>query len=407
MKLTKLKRVAVLRAGGTPAVQAERFWREPPNGVPWVAIGDMSDGRVVSHTVRHVSAEGIAEKRLPVGHPGTVLFAMYASLGAVAELAVEASWNQALLGIEPMPGVSERRFVRYWLEHLRPSLGALARSNTQDNLNAEQVGNLDFPVLSPEAQRAIADYLDTETNRIDTLITKKRRMIELLEEREQSLIDQWSDELAVEHGRVPLRRWSERIEQGWSPVCDSEPAEGAEWGVIKTSAVSSGTFLPENNKRLPDEIEPDLRWMLRDGDLLVTRGSGSRRKVGRAAVARLTERNLTLSDLVYRIVLTEADPAYIALAMSASSVRKQLEGSIRTDAGQTLKVRRDDVAGVRIPAVVGEQQPHEVAGVSISLSMLRHSRRVIAAQRRLLTERRQALITAGVAGHLPTARVAR
>ena len=34
-----------------------------------------------------------------------------------------------------------------------------------------------------EEQRAIADYLDTETGRIDALITKKRRMIELLEER--------------------------------------------------------------------------------------------------------------------------------------------------------------------------------------------------------------------------------
>ena len=32
-------------------------------------------------------------------------------------------------------------------------------------------------------QRAIADYLDTETARIDALITKKRRMIELLDER--------------------------------------------------------------------------------------------------------------------------------------------------------------------------------------------------------------------------------
>ena len=79
MKLTKLKRVAVLRAGGTPSVQAERFWRAPPDGVPWVAIGDMSDGGLVSHTARHVSPEGIADKRLPVGSPGTVLFAMYAS----------------------------------------------------------------------------------------------------------------------------------------------------------------------------------------------------------------------------------------------------------------------------------------------------------------------------------------
>ena len=274
-------------------------------------------------------------------------------------------------------------------------------------ISTEDFYNIPVAVPPLAQQRAIADYLDTETNRIDTLITKKRRMIELLEERAQSHIDQWNDQLVAEYGLVSLRRCFARIEQGWSPVCDSEPAEGVEWGVIKTSAVSSGTFLAGQNKRLPDEIEPDLRWMLCDGDLLVTRGSGSRGKVGRASVARVGDRNLTLSDLVYRVVLTEANPEYIALAMSASSVREQLEASIRTDVGQTLKVRRDDLAEVRIPAVASEQQPDEVAGVLTNLSLIRDSIRVINAQLGLLTERRQALITTGVAGHLSASRVAR
>ena len=40
-----------------------------------------------------------------------------------------------------------------------------------------------LPVPPVAEQRAIADYLDTETARIDTLISKKRRLIELLQER--------------------------------------------------------------------------------------------------------------------------------------------------------------------------------------------------------------------------------
>jgi type I restriction enzyme S subunit len=49
---------------------------------------------------------------------------------------------------------------------------------------------LDTPFLVPdvEMQRAIADYLDRETARIDALITKKQRMIELFKERRQALI---------------------------------------------------------------------------------------------------------------------------------------------------------------------------------------------------------------------------
>jgi len=153
------------------------MWSE--TGVPWVAIGDMTRSSVVVETDRSVSSAGIVDKRLPIGQSGTLLFAMYASLGAIAVLGIEASWNQAILGIEPLGDETDLRFVRYWLEHLRPGLTALARSNTQDNLNAEQVGSLPFPVMSVAQQAAIADFLDGETARIDALIAKKRRMVEL------------------------------------------------------------------------------------------------------------------------------------------------------------------------------------------------------------------------------------
>lgn len=214
MKPTRLKRVTKLRAGGTPPVGVEHFWCEPPDGIPWIAIGDMSVGGFVEQGSRHVTQAGIADKRLPIGRAGTVLFAMYASLGAVAELAVEACWNQALLGIEAVPGVSDQRFIRYWMESLRPSLGALARSNTQDNLNAEQVGNLDFPLLSAQTQREIAIYLDIETGRIDDLISKKRRMRDALEERLLFL----ARALTTEQGEIgPLRRFVRAVKTGTTP----------------------------------------------------------------------------------------------------------------------------------------------------------------------------------------------
>ena len=51
---------------------------------------------------------------------------------------------------------------------------------------------LDFPLRISDlpAQRAIADFLDRETARIDSLIEKKQRLVELLEQRLSSLITQ-------------------------------------------------------------------------------------------------------------------------------------------------------------------------------------------------------------------------
>ena len=42
------------------------------------------------------------------------------------------------------------------------------------------------PVPPLEEQRAIADYLDRETARIDTLIEEQQRLIEMLRERRES-----------------------------------------------------------------------------------------------------------------------------------------------------------------------------------------------------------------------------
>ena len=144
-----------------------------------------------------------------------------------------------------------------------------------------------------------------------------------------------------------------------------------------------------------------MRWKLQDGDLLVTRGSGSRSLVGRACVARVGVRNLTLSDLVYRIHFVRTCPDYVAAAMSASPVRAQIEGAIRTDVGQTLKVRRDDLAVVRVPAIPYAQQPAQVSHLAQRISPVKKAGVLIERQLDLLAERRQALITAAVTGELP------
>src|SRR4051812_7919638 len=111
-----------MRAGGTPAVEDGSMWDD--NGLPWVSIADMSRAPIVVDTERRVSPAAIKAKALPVGAAGTLLFAMYASVGAVGVLGTEASWNQAILGIAPRRGLADVGFVGYWLEHLKPDLVA-------------------------------------------------------------------------------------------------------------------------------------------------------------------------------------------------------------------------------------------------------------------------------------------
>lgn len=187
MKKVPLKRVCRFTAGGTPDTNRDDYWAD--DGTPWISISDMSSRREVTSTRKGVSAQGIRAARLQTAPAGTVLFAMYASVGEVAFTTKESTWNQALLAITPVNKTLENRFLYYSLLNLRQNLPFYYRSNTQNNLNAEQVGSFQIQLPSRSQQQQIADYLDHETAEIDAFITDQSRFIDLIEERTSVLIE--------------------------------------------------------------------------------------------------------------------------------------------------------------------------------------------------------------------------
>lgn len=186
----KLKHAVEMTAGGTPDVSDSTMWADDPDGVPWVAIGDMSSEEPVRTTDRRISVAGMVDRRLTPKPSGTVLFAMYASVGAVAILKTEAVWNQALLGLTPRGERADGRFLAHWLRHLKNDLGSLTRTSTQANLNAEQVGNLPFTDIRVDEQRRIADFLDDQVARIDEIIRLREEQVATLDGRIETAADQ-------------------------------------------------------------------------------------------------------------------------------------------------------------------------------------------------------------------------
>ena len=55
-------------------------------------------------------------------------------------------------------------------------------------INATELADIPIPVHPPPKQRAIADYLEHETARLDALIAEKERLLKLLAEKRQALI---------------------------------------------------------------------------------------------------------------------------------------------------------------------------------------------------------------------------
>ena len=151
-------------------------------------ISDLTRQRRVKRTVKRITEAGRASRNLEVLPVGTVLFSMYASLGTASVLEIDATINQAILGISPRDDIVSSSFALYSLEQLKTVLPALASSSTQANLNAEKVKALQVPLPPPAEQAAIVRFLDWANGRLERAIRAKRKVIALLNEQKQAII---------------------------------------------------------------------------------------------------------------------------------------------------------------------------------------------------------------------------
>jgi type I restriction enzyme, S subunit len=184
--------------GGTPESGNAAYYSDSGDGVPWVVIADMTRQSRIRSTAKAITEAGRASRNLQILPKGSVLYSMYASVGSVSILEIDATINQAIIGMQPKENYVLEEFLFYFLENLRKHVSQLASSSTQANLSAEKVRSL--PVLVPTfaEQRAIARFLQHCDHLISRLIRNKRRLIALLNEEKQAIIQQ-----AVTHGLDP------------------------------------------------------------------------------------------------------------------------------------------------------------------------------------------------------------
>lgn len=210
--------ISVLYSGGTPSATNGNFYCQEV-GIPFVSISDMSNCSYVVKTAKHITESGIEDKKLQILPIGTILYSIYATVGAISELKVEATISQAILAIQ-LNSKIDKSFYKYNLTAMRDYIFSNASGNTQFNLNAEKVRNFYFVLPTFSAQRRIADYLDDKCGKIDRYIEQQKQVIEKLKAYKQSVITE-----AVTKGldpTVPMKdsgvEWIGEIPEGWTIV---------------------------------------------------------------------------------------------------------------------------------------------------------------------------------------------
>jgi type I restriction enzyme S subunit len=188
-EIARLKFLADFTGGGTPSKDNQEYW---DGEIPWVSPKDMKAGRV-TETQDQITSEAVEESSTRLVGAGSVLVVVRSGILKhtipVATNEVEVALNQDLKAITPRERLHSR-YLAYLIEGRNDTLQLkwTKSGTTVESLEQEQISNTQIPVPSLEEQRAIAAFLDRETERIDALIEKKEQLIDLLEEKRTALI---------------------------------------------------------------------------------------------------------------------------------------------------------------------------------------------------------------------------
>ena len=184
-EVKRLGEVAEMGSGGTPLSSVSAFYG---GGIPWVSIADMTrTGRVLETTEKTLTLRGLESSAAQLFPAGTVLYAMYASLGECCIAGVPVTTSQAILGIRPRHQLVGD-LLYYFLISLKAKVRTLGQHGTQANLNKGIVQDFQIPLPSREEQTAIAAVLSDmdaeltalEARRAKTRALKQAMMQELL-----------------------------------------------------------------------------------------------------------------------------------------------------------------------------------------------------------------------------------
>lgn len=277
-----------------------------------------------------------------------------------------------------------------------------------------------YCLLPPyKEQVAIAAFLDRETAKIDALIAEQEKLITLLTEKRQATISHavtrglnpnapmkdsgvlWLGEVPAHWEVAMLRRFVVSFEQGWSPECESRPAENGEWGVLKAGCVNGGDFSAVENKALPPSLVARPELEVKSGDVLISRASGSPKLIGSVAYVKCPPSRLMLSDKIFRLRLaTGVDPEFFALLMRSLTLRQQIEQAIGGATGLANNLPQASIKEFWL-AVPSNREQREIVGVVFAeLERLCQLAEAAMAGIELLKERRSALIAAAVTGQI-------
>lgn len=174
----RLGDICNMKSGGTPTKRNPEYYG---GSVPWVKISDFknSNSDVITKTAESLTLKGLESINNRIFKEGTLFLAMYGSVGKTIFSGIEASCNQAILGITAKDkSILNLKYLRYWFLLNKEKLVNQARGGTLNNISATIVKNQEIFLPDILTQNKTVVFLE----KANELLKKQEVIIEILDD---------------------------------------------------------------------------------------------------------------------------------------------------------------------------------------------------------------------------------
>ena len=336
MKKVKLGEICDIQAGGTPSRNKKEFWVQ--GNIPWVKIKDINS-KYISKVEEHITELGLQFSSAKLFSRGTILYTIFATIGEVAILDIDAATNQAIAGLHLKSEKVLKDYLYFFLLSIKNRVKNDSRGVAQNNINLTYLKNIEVPIVENSIQQEICNNL-TKINQIITL--RNQQLIEL-----SNLVKSRFNEMFEEYpDSVFLDTYIKELRAGKSLAGE----ENNKNKVLKTGAVSYDYFNSSEVKNLPIDYIPLDEHKVEIGDVIISRMNTSELVGAAGYVWTINNDNIYLPDRLWKVVLNDrVNPVFLWKLITNEITKLKIKRIASGTSGSMKNISKSKFLQIRVP----------------------------------------------------------
>ncbi|MGM0826266.1 MAG: restriction endonuclease subunit S [Pseudomonadota bacterium] len=345
-----------------------RAYKKPEmldTGTPILRIQNLNGGENWFYSDINLPPEKYCEK-------GDLLYAWSATFGPYW-----SRWDHKLIfhyhiwKILPSYAI-DKRFAYYELLRVTEDLKASAHGVAMPHITKSGMESWNITLPSLAEQKVIAEKLDTLLAQVENTKARLERIPQLLKSFRQSVLaaavsgrltEEWrSTSELTGWANISLRDLVQNIEAGKNLKCIETPPGENEFGIIKISAVTWGTYDEEQSKTLPEKKLFLESRRINVGDFLISRAN-TIDLLGNPVIVQKVTKNLMLSDKVLRLNMDDEDKAWVNIFLRSMTGRKEIQDRSTGNQMSMRNIGQKALLEIPIPKPLYEEQTEIVCKV--------------------------------------------